>query len=114
MAFYRIPRTAENLRLAEEELDQNVFEFTEDRIAEERKTLEWVRQQMEKESQPQEREADQAEEVLLDAHSQQNPRKDTSAELSGLSFGHAKTLPIDSLQAYAVHYRPSAILLSKL
>ena len=54
MAFYRIERTEENLRLAEEELDQNPWGFTEDRIAEERKTLEWVRQEMAKERQAQE------------------------------------------------------------
>jgi ankyrin repeat protein len=44
--------------------------------------------------------------MLLAAHSQQDPREDISAELSGLSLGHA-TLPIDSLQAYAIQYWPS-------
>ena len=53
MAFRKIPRTAENMRLAEIELDQNPFGYTEDQIAEERKTLEWVRQQIEEESQAQ-------------------------------------------------------------
>jgi len=62
MAFYRIPRTMENLRFAEEELDKNTLAFTEDRIAEERKTLEWVRQEMEKESQAQENKGDKEEE----------------------------------------------------
>ena len=62
MAFYRIPRTAENLRLAEEELDQNPSGFTEDRITEERKTLEWVRQEIERGGQAQGKQGDKEEE----------------------------------------------------
>jgi len=46
MAFLKIPRTEENLRLAEAELNQNTLNLTEDRISEERKTLLWVREQI--------------------------------------------------------------------
>jgi ankyrin repeat protein len=44
--------------------------------------------------------------MLSAPHSQESPREDISAGLSGLNLGHA-TLPIDSLQAYAVQYWPS-------
>ncbi|KAH8602189.1 hypothetical protein B0O99DRAFT_605866 [Bisporella sp. PMI_857] len=49
MAFKRLERIEHHFRLAKDELDQNVYHMTEDRISEERKTLEWVRGEMQKE-----------------------------------------------------------------
>ena len=49
MALKRLEKTEENVRLAEEELDENRFGFEEDRITEERKSLQWVREEMQKE-----------------------------------------------------------------
>ena len=42
MALKRLARTDENVRLAELELQGNQAGMVEDRIAEERKSLEWV------------------------------------------------------------------------
>lgn len=46
----KLERTEENVRLAEEELNENKFGFEENRITEERKSLQWVREEMQRES----------------------------------------------------------------
>lgn len=51
LTLRRMERTVENVRLAEEELNENKFGFEEDRITEERKSLQWVREEMQRELQ---------------------------------------------------------------
>jgi hypothetical protein len=51
LALKRLERTEENVRLAEEELDENKFRFEEDRVTEERKSLQWVQEEMQKDMQ---------------------------------------------------------------
>jgi hypothetical protein len=44
IAFGKLPKTRENLQLAEEELDENKLGLEEGQIIEERKTLQWLRE----------------------------------------------------------------------
>ena len=43
IAFGKISKTEENLRLAEQQLDQNTLGLEEGQIVEERKTLQWLK-----------------------------------------------------------------------
>lgn len=43
IAFGKISKTEENLRLAEQQLDQNTLRLEEGQIVEERKTLQWLK-----------------------------------------------------------------------
>jgi hypothetical protein len=43
IAFGKTSKTEENLRLAEEQLDQNTLGLEEGQIVEERKTLQWLK-----------------------------------------------------------------------
>ncbi|KAL2064784.1 hypothetical protein VTL71DRAFT_3923 [Oculimacula yallundae] len=48
LALGRLERTEENVHLAELELQENPDRLTDDKIAEERKTLAWVREEIER------------------------------------------------------------------
>ncbi|KAG4442977.1 hypothetical protein IFR05_001508 [Cadophora sp. M221] len=52
LALGGLERTDGNMRLAELELQENPARIDEDRIAEERKTLAWVREEMQREGNP--------------------------------------------------------------
>jgi hypothetical protein len=43
IVFGKISKTEENLRLAEQQLDQNTLRLEEGQIVEERKTLQWLK-----------------------------------------------------------------------